>query len=220
VKTESRAYSNATYEEFLAIESGEYKEKVQFVNLNRDTLNTLSLKEYVRVMNAYAEALFELGRFAAHIEVADDLIETSIVHNVRNVDEKDLYQDTLFQKAASLYNLEQLDSAIHILHELLKINPDNASARLFLINCHVREHRTTLQTVRMAGIAMVLLSACVIAFELLYVRPRNPEMTGVVEQTRNLMFLCGVGILIAGELLVRYQAMMRLRRFLSKRKRV
>ncbi len=206
MKTESRAYSDATYKQFLAIESGEYKEKVLFVDMNRNLLNSLSLNEYVGVMNAYAEALFELGNFTEHIRVADDLIEISIVHNVFNVEERDLYQETLFQKAASLYNLERLDEATYILRELLKMNPNNESARLFLINCHVKKQKATVQTTRKLSIFLILLSACTIAVELLVVRPHFPEMTVKIEATRNLMFLFGAGVLIVGELLVYYRA--------------
>jgi len=213
VKTESRPYSNATYKEFLAIEAGEYKQKVRFVDLNRDRLSALSLVEYVRVINGYAEALFELGKFAAHIAVADELIEISIVHNVLRVDQKDLYQETLFQKAASLYNLQKLDKAIYILQELLKINSDNESARLFLINCYVRKRDGTLQTTRLVSIFTILMSACIIAVELLLVRPRFPELTVAVEMTRNLMFISGTGILVMGEFIVRYLAVSEVQRF-------
>jgi tetratricopeptide (TPR) repeat protein len=218
VKTESRAYTDATYKEFLAIDSGEYKEKVRFVDLNRDCLNALSLLEYVRVMNAYAEALFELGKFTAHIEVADELIEISIVHNVGYVDDKDLYQDSLFQKAASMYNLAKLDEAIYILRELLKINPDNESARLFLINCHVRERETTLHITRKISITAILLSACIIAVELFLVRPRYPDVRTGIELTRNIMFIFGVGILIIGELVVRYRALSEVYTFTRRRR--
>lgn len=213
MKAESTAYSDATYKEFLAIESGEYKEKVLFVDLNRDRLNALSLEGYVRVMNAYAEALFELGKFAAHVEVADELIEMSIVHNVRYVGAKNLYQETLFQKAASLYNLDKLDEAIYILRELLKINSDYESARLFLINCHIRQQESTVQTIRLVSIITILLSACVIAIEMLLVRPRFPEFTRDIELVRNLMFLSGIGILITGELVVRYRAVAKMYHF-------
>ena len=213
MKTESTAYSYATYKAFLAIESGEYKEKVQFVDLNRDRLNALSLTDYARVMNAYAEALFELGKFAAHIEVADELIEMAIIHDVRYIGAKDLYEETLFQKAASLYNLEKLEEAIYILRELLRINPNHDSAGPFLINCYMRERAPTLQITRKLSIIIILLSACIIAFELFVVRTRYPEMTSGVELTRNMLFLFGTGILIVGELIVRYVAVAEVHRF-------
>jgi len=216
VKTESKAYSDATFEEFIAIESGDYREKVMFVDLNRDRLNALSLLDYVLVMNAYAEALFELGKFTEHIEVADELIELSIIHNVVTLGAKDLYQETLFQKAASLFNLDKLNEAIYILQELLRINSDNESARLFLINCHIRERQSTLQTTRKLSIITILLSACLIAFELLFVRTRFPEMTYSIELTRNIAFLFGTSILIGGELVVRYRAVAEMHRYTKK----
>ena len=192
--------------EFLEIESGEYREKIRFVQLHREDLNALSLTEYVVVMDAYAEALFEMGRFNTHLGIADHLIELAIMHNVKHVSGRDLYFETLFQKAASLYNLDRIDDAIHILKELLKMDPINDSCRLFLINCYVRQKANTLQTVRKISLVAILVSAVIIAIELILFRPFFQEFVPVVEVIRNALFLSGAGLLVFGELIVRYRA--------------
>jgi tetratricopeptide (TPR) repeat protein len=219
VNTKSLTFTDATLSEFLAIDAGEYREKVRFVLLNREKLTGLSLQDYTCVINEYAEALFELGRFAEHIVVADELIELSIIENVVYVGEKDLYRDTLFQKAASLYNLGKLDEAIYILRELLSIDPGCESARLFLVNCHVRERESTVQTTRNVSIIMILMSACVIAVELLFIRSKFPALTQNVEMARNLMLMSGISVLFVGEMAVRYRAIMQLYLFKRRRKR-
>jgi tetratricopeptide (TPR) repeat protein len=205
VKTDS-TYSHPTSKHFASIDSGEYREKIRFVNIHRKDLKSLPLMEYLLVMDGYAEALFEMGRFPEHIKVADHLIELSILHNVYELGEKDLYFESLFQKAASLYNLERYDDSIYILKQLLGIKASNESCRLFLINCYVRKQAKLLNRIRSVSLVLLLSSAVVIAIELLLVRPIWPNITDPVEFTRNALFLSGAGMLIIGEVGVRYKA--------------
>ncbi len=216
MKTDSTAYINATMREFLEIESGEYREKIRFVQLHRNDLNALPMREYVMIMDAYAEALFEMGRFNMHLQVADHLIEMAIMHNIKYVNGRDLYFETLFQKAASLYNLNRNDEAIHILKELLKMEPLNDSSRLFLINCFVREKAKMLHQVRKVSLVAVLASAVIIALELTIFRPFLESAVPTVEIIRNSLFLSGAGLLIAGELFVRYRAVSRMYTFVNR----
>ena len=53
---------------------------------------------------------------------------------------------------------------------------------------------------------LLLVSALVIAFELLFVRRLWHSWTAIVEMIRNGLFITGVLLLIAGEVMVRYKA--------------
>lgn len=210
MSADSTIYTSTAYQAFFAIDPGEFKEKIRFIDRNRMILDSLTLSEYVEVMDAFAEALFETGRYERHLAVADELIALSIEHNISRVGDRDLYFETLFQKAASLYNLERTEEAVHILQELIKMDPHHESARLFLINCHVRKHSALLARVRSASAVCILASAIVIAIELLLVRPTWPAIVSFVEMGRNTLFIGGTGLLIAGELWVRYKAVGRM----------
>ena len=201
--------ADSAYQEFKAIDSGEYREKIRFVDRNKSTLLDLPVMEYLEVMDAYAEALFETGKYKDHLPLTDHLVEMAIEHNIGEVNGRDLYFETLFQKAASLYNLDRLAEAMHVLEELLKINPRHESTRLFLINCHVEKQKQNLQTIRMISMVLILSSACVIALELLVVRTFFERWIQLVEMIRNGLFILGASILIIGELYVRYRAVSR-----------
>ena len=206
MRTDSTSYKSTTYKQFLSIDAGEYKEKIRFVGLHSKDLKELPLAEYMQVMDGYAEALFETGRYEEHSVIADHIIEESIVHNIVDLGGKDLYFETLFQKAASLYNLERTDDAIYILCELLKMQSGNESCRLFLINCFIKKRSATLLKVRHVALAVILSSAFIIACELLIIKPFLPSFADTIEIVRNGLFLAGAGGLIIGELSVRYQA--------------
>lgn len=206
MKTDLTTHADSVYQGFKEIDSGEYREKIRFVDRNKGTLQELPVVEYAEVMDAYAEALFETGRYAEHIPLADHLAELSIEYNIGEVNGRDLYYESLFQKAASLYNLDRLTDAMYILEELIRMNPKHESTRLFLINCHVETQKRKLHTIRTVSLALIIASAVVIAIELLLVRSFFPKLTQVTEFIRNTLFILGASVLVLGELWVRYKA--------------
>lgn len=195
-----------TYEAFLAIDAGAYKEKIQFIEENFFKLRELDTGEYFDMMVLYGEALFETGEYARQAKLADHILEMSIERNIVMHREQDVYFETLFKKAASLHNLDKIDQAVHILKELIKINPDHESTKLFLINCIIRQKKPTVRPYRNISLLLLLSSAIVIAVELIFVRRLWPSWTVIVEMIRNGLFLGGVILLITGEVMVRYRA--------------
>ena len=195
-----------TYEAFLAFEPGAYKEKIQYIEENFFMLRELDADEYFDMMVLYAEALFETGEYARQAKLADHILEMSIERNIVIHRGRDIYFETLFKKAASLHNLDRIDQAVHILKELLKINPDHESSKLFLINCIIRQKKYSVKPYRNISLILLLASACVIAFELLFVRRLWPTWSAIVEMIRNGLFIGGVILLVTGEVMVRYRA--------------
>ncbi len=195
-----------TYEAFLAIEAGAYKEKIQYVEENFFLLHELPVDEYFDMMVLYGEALFETGEYQRQAKLADHILEMSIERNIILHRGQDVYFETLFKKAASLHNLEKMDQAIHILKELIKINPDHESTKLFLINCFIRQQKAAVRPYRNISLVVLLSSALIIAFELTLVRRLWPSWVSIVEMVRNGLFISGVVLLIAGEVIVRYKA--------------
>jgi tetratricopeptide (TPR) repeat protein len=195
-----------TYEAFLAIEAMAYKEKIQFIEENFFMLRQLDAEEYFDMMDLYGEALFEAGEYARQAKLADHIVEMSIERNIILHHGQDVYFETLFKKAASLHNLDKIDQAVHILKELIKINPDHESTKLFLINCIIRQKKPSVRPYRNISLMLLLASAVIIAVELILVRRLWPSWTMIIEMIRNGLFITGVILLIAGEVMMRYRA--------------
>lgn len=195
-----------TYEAFLAIEQSAYKEKIDYIEENFFMLRELDADEYFDMMVLYSESLFETSEYGRQAKLADHILEMSIERNIVMHRGQDVYFETLFKKAASLHNLEKIDQAVHILKELLKINPDHESTKLFLINCIIRQKKATIRPYRSISLFLLLSSAIVIAFELIFVRRLWPVWETIIEMIRNGLFITGVILLIAGEVMVRYKA--------------
>jgi len=195
-----------TYDAFLAIEAMGYKEKIQYIEENFFMLRQLDGEEYFDMMVLYGEALFEVGEYARQAKLADHIVEMSIERNIIMHRGQDVYFETLFKKAASLHNLDKIDQAVHILKELVKINPDHESTKLFLINCIIRQKKPSVRPYRNISLVMLLSSAVIIAIELILVRRLWPSWTMIIEMIRNGLFIAGVILLIAGEVMMRYRA--------------
>ncbi len=209
MKTDLTTYAETAYQGFKAIDCGEFREKISYVNRNRKALHYLPVHEYAEVMDAYAEALFETGRYHQHLKLADHLAELAMEYNLERINGRDLYYETLFQKAASMYNLDRLHDAMYILQELVRINPKHESARLFLINCHVEKQKRKVQVIRAISLILILSSAMVISVELLFFRQFLPEWVHFVEVTRNTLFVSGSTVFVVGEFWIRYRAVSR-----------
>jgi tetratricopeptide (TPR) repeat protein len=195
-----------TYDAFLAIDTIAYKDKIAFIEENFFKLRELDADEYFDMMVLYGEALFETGEYARQAKLADHIVEMSIERNIVHHRGQDVYAETLFRKAASLHNLDRLDEAVYILKELVKINPANESYKLFLINCVIRQKKPAVRPYRTTSLVLLLSSVVVIAAELTLVRVFWPKWIDVVEPLRNGLFLAGVLLLVAGEVIVRYRA--------------
>ena len=195
-----------TYDAFLAIDQNAYKEKIRFVEENIFVLRDLDAGAYFDMMVLYGEALFETGEYERQAKLADHILEMSIARNIVMHRDQDVYYETLFKKAASLYNLDRLNEAVHILKELVKINPDHEATKLFLINCFIQQKKAHIRPYRSMSLLLLLSSALVIGVELIVVQNHWPTWTAIVEMVRNGLFIAGVGLLVAGELIMRYQA--------------
>lgn len=194
------------YQAFLAIDPLAYQEKIRFVDERFFELRQLGDDEYFDLMVLYGEALFETGDYSRQAKLADHIVEMCIGRNIILHRGLDVYSETLFRKAASLHNLGRLEEATHILKELIKMDPENETYKLFLINCAIRLRKPAVRPYRNTSLGLLLGSVFVIAFELLVIRRVSPPWTVVVEPVRNGMFVAGVLLLVAGEIIVRYRA--------------
>lgn len=194
------------YTAYAAIGTGDYYKQIRFVQKNITRIEDLELDEYFEIMLSYRQALFQTCKYEEHIPLSEHLVKLSIQHNIKVFSGEDIYFETLLQKAASHFNLGQLGESLHILRELVRIDPANETARLFLIKGYIREEKLRSRYFfRGLSIACFLLSALVIMLDLLIIHPFFTNYDPIAKYTYQGLFLGGFLILIAGELRLRYR---------------
>lgn len=196
-------YHSKTYRAFKDIDAGDYRTITRFFEEHEGTIGSLEFEEYFELRVCYAAALFEIGAYERHLQQVDYILETSITHNIQIFQGEDLFCRTLFQKAASNFNLLEYDKAEYILRELIKINPSYPNTDLFLQKTIYQNTPKLIRTTRAISIALFLLSAFVISIELLFVRSWYEAYTTNTEWFRNGLFLLGLFILIGGDAIIR-----------------
>ncbi len=216
---QAKTYHSAMFRNFKAIDAGEFRQVVRYYERNEKAILQLEFEEYFEMLIAYTNSLFEISEYQKHILMANVVIETSIVENIQIVNGREVFQSMLFRKAASHYNLFEYKKAIHVLRELLKIEPNNTENALFLEQCLRNDQPQLARRAKAASIFLFLVSALTISIEVLFVRNFYPEYAYYIELSRNLMFCLGFCILVGGIIWHRWQSYNEVQKFIQEIKK-
>lgn len=170
-------YRSKLYRDYRAIEPGEWRKLVHFYEANEAEIRGLDFDEYFELMNAYTNALFEIGAWQRHLLMADAVIEASIQENVQEFHGEDVFQHTLFRKAASCFQLFEPERTEYILRELLRINPTHADASLFLKKCLRNMRPWLVRQTRAAAVVLFFVAALAVVLQIFVVRNFYEHLT-------------------------------------------
>lgn len=173
-----------------------FRDVIRFYEANRKSLPHLDIDDFIEIEFGYSNALFETGRYESFLVNVQYLLEALIYNNIQYINGEDAYENLLFRKAAAHYHLMELNSAIKVLWELIRINPENQAAAYLLKRCLVKSEPTYLQNAKAVSIFLFLLAALVIGLELLLVRPFFDHLSEPVEMSRIGVFLFALVLLI------------------------
>ncbi len=187
------------YRNFKAIEANDFHGIVRYYEHFEDGIRALDFEEYFDCTLAYTDALFETGNYGQHIVMCDHLLEIIIMQNIETWGGEDLYAQTLFRKAASLYQLHEYPKAEYVVRELVKIHPAVTLYRRFLEKCLLRQKPAWLMKTRAACVGLSLLAAAVIAVELFVVRPFFEDWYRPVQTAHIVLLAAGIGVFVVGE---------------------
>lgn len=206
---------SSVYLDFKEIEVSDYRKLIRFFEDRERVIYRLDFDERFELLLAYVNALFEIGAYQKYLLVVDFVVESSVVHNIKLFRGEDVFQKLLFRKAASFFNTGEYEKADYILRELIRIDPDDEDAVLFLKKCLRKMRPALINSSRAVGIFMFLLAAFVICIEVLFVRPFYDMHTPLVEASRNTIFILGLISMFGGQLLHRWRVEREVMSFVS-----
>ena len=114
---------------------------------------------------------------------------------------EDVFQHTLFRKAASCYQLYEPERTEYILRELLRINPHHHDAALFLKKCLRTMHPWLVRQTRALAVLLFFVAALAILLEILVVRNFYEHLTRPVQIFWWGTLALGIVVLAGGEVL-------------------
>ena len=171
----------------------------RYVEKHEKALRLLDQDEFYDILVIYLDALFECGEYAVFLSRVDEGIAMTVDRPVYGRREEELFHHLLYRKAAACFHSGAEQQCVHILRELLRLNPGHSLAARFLTRCETRTRPSSRQSIRALSIGLFLVTVLVLALETLWVRPFWPEVISSVVRCRNGLFLAGWMVLLGGE---------------------
>lgn len=196
-------YESQLYRSFKAIESDSYRSILRFIENHTAELGKLAVAEYFDLQYAYVAALYETGAYARVVVETTELLELAITHNFRTVDGEDAFRMLLFRRANSLFHLMSYDEAERVVDQLLRLHPDYTVARQLYERIIYQRPNKWIGRGRATSVGLFLVSAVLIALEVLVIVHFFPERAAAIMQVRNACFLLGWVLLLGGDLVHR-----------------
>lgn len=209
------AYHSRIYRDFRGLEVGDFQGVIRFFEQYEQQILQLPFEEYFEILMGYCDALFEAGAYQKHILMADVVIELSIKHNVHYFEERDVFRHFLFRKAAALYNLFEGERAEHILRELIKMDVTDREALFLYTKCRQRCYPWLINQFRAISILMFLITAVIVAAEVLLVIPFYTSFANTLEAVRISTFISAICTVFTGNVVVALLAKRDTRRFIA-----
>lgn len=123
------------FRDFRSIPYSDYYYLIRFYEQNTEDIHYLPLDEGLIMMYYYANALFETQEHALFIPIANEILEQSIIHNIRYIDGEDVYMMVLYKKACAHLRLEENNTALNISTQLLRLDPQRFEYQALVRQC-------------------------------------------------------------------------------------
>ncbi|RME00894.1 MAG: hypothetical protein D6816_13075 [Bacteroidetes bacterium] len=195
-----KTYHSKVYRDFRAIDPRQWHNIVRFFEQHEEDIKLLEFDEYFELLVAYTNALFEIGAYEKHILMVDAVIETAVGNNITFFQGEELFNASLFRKAASCFHTFRLKNAEYILKELLKIDPHHKDAKRFLKKCLRSQHPPFIRNARAISVLLFFIAAVIICAELIWTRNFHPEWLNFFHSLRNVVFGSGILLLVGSTL--------------------
>ncbi len=187
------------YWDFKSIPSDQYRERVRFFDDHAQELSQLEYHIWVDIKYCYIQALFEIGNYHKLLLLVDKLIEEIVIDNIEIADVEDPFEELLYKKAASQYNIDHHHKASDLLMQLIKINPrEEIYQQLYKKSRHAVPTEKALR-IKSISLLLLILVVPLLVIELLVVNTLFPFYNDIFMWFRILLIAGGVSIFLGLE---------------------
>ncbi len=191
---------NNVYYAFKEIPQKAWPDIIQYYESHVSEIKQMTQKQQIEMQYFYLEALFEVRDSKRLLEVSTPFIIQSLSDNIPADIGRGYYEDGLFWKAQTQIRLMKYDEAIHILQELVRMNPSQKSFQHKLWLALFYKKPKWVQISKAISILLFLTTAIVVLFEILIVNSFYNYYLKEIQLLRNVLFffaLLLVGIMEA-----------------------
>ena len=187
-------YYSAIYRNFKAIETEPYSQRavIRFYEAHESKIYNLEAHESFEMVVAYNESLFDIGAYAKHLIMCDEVIRIAMQENIYEFGGVDIYTHTLFCKAQSFFHLLEFEQAIFILKKLIKIAPQNKDYASWLKQSYLKQQPPYLKRFKAIFIFTNLAIAFVIAAQIMVISVFFPALEVWSDIVRNSLIAIAI----------------------------
>ncbi len=147
------------------IAENDHLHRVNYYEENSALIFLLTTEKQSLFKFFYIQSLFSLGRYEKVLAEIDPLIEYVFLEE-KNFS-ANTFEELIFIKAASSYDLHHYDQAINISKQLVSMNPENTLYQQLLLKCYRRDWKDRYSTIQLIAIVVVLGAMVITALTLL-----------------------------------------------------
>lgn len=148
---------NPVYQGYFSLGDTAYREKVRYFEEHPEDIDFLNFDDRIELEMDYMLCLFEIGRYERFLRCVDKVIEEVISENIFSYRDENIFEELLFRKAASLYQMKKFEESKALLKQLIKINPHNTLFLGLYAMCNRQIHDDMIVTVRATAMAAFLI---------------------------------------------------------------
>lgn len=187
------------YRSFRELRSASFRTVMRFVEDHTRDISLLPVHEYFALQYGYVAALHQAGHHARVAELTEELLEVSIVHNLREVDGEQAFEVLLYRRADAFFHLAEYRAATHVATELVRLQPDDPEAVSLLERTLYQRYNPWVARLRQLSVVLFLVAASLIAFEVLVIHNFFSGWSDGFELARNVSFVVGWSVLLGAD---------------------
>ncbi len=157
------------FRDFRCIPYSDYYYLIRFYEQYYADIDNLPFDEGLIMSYYYASALFETKEYESHIEVANHILEQSIINNIRYIDGEDIYMSLLYKKTYAHLKTGDHKKALELAEQVVRIDINNRKYEKLLYQCYreIRPHWIK-PTLMISAVATLLGAVTTVVFSSLY----------------------------------------------------
>jgi hypothetical protein len=203
----STKYSDTTalFRSFRNTPHTDFHFMIRFFKQNNDEITKLPVYEQLTIKYYYAQALFQLEHYKQFILIAEQILESSVLHNISLIDSFDFYQQTLYQKAHSHLELKEYQLAHKFTCQALKLAPQSKLCKKLLRRCIFKNSPKWLLAVLAFNVFNSFASILLFLFEQLVADPIYPNLLPIIHSSLQVILaVLFLSVLFLGVYYYRY----------------
>lgn len=163
------------YKKYTSLEGDAHYDVIRFYEHNEEDLVWLPINQSLNIEKHYLKALFSVERYEKYAYRSQLFLERLIYNNVTVLDGEKVFEETIYNRAVSLYYCNRFDESQHVVEELLKIDGQHTESRYLYFVLQKQKDTYPFKCLKIGLVVMIFLSILLLIAYQFIVSMHYPE---------------------------------------------